>query len=118
MTETYTNHSARQSRPGARPWLLISKVIAFSIYIGGLATVLALWIASGFTSFDLTDPRRTLVLDQVGTLMVFLVVPALLLAIFLGVGLLLQHPKQFIRMRWMQVKLLSLTILIPFSHLF
>jgi len=115
---SYTNQFGRIGGRGLRPWLLLPKVIAFSIYIGGLATVLGILIVSRFTLLDIGDPHRTLVLDQVGRLMVFLVVPALLLAILFGVALLLQHPKVFLRMRWMQVKLVSLLILIPSSHFF
>lgn len=101
-----------------RPWLLIPKVIAFTLYVGGLAAVLGLWLASDFASLDLHDPRRQFVLAQVRSLMIFLVVPALLLAIALGIGLLMQFPRQLLRMRWMQVKLVSLFILVPLAHLY
>ncbi|HMB96084.1 MAG TPA: hypothetical protein VKK61_08610 [Tepidisphaeraceae bacterium] len=100
-----------------RPWLLLPKIIAFCVYVGGLATVLGFWIASDFTLLDLADPRRQLVLDQMGRVLVFLVVPALLATILFGI-LLLIHTPQLLRMRWMRVKLISLIILIPASHFF
>jgi hypothetical protein len=118
MTKSPVNRFGRKGGRGIRPWLLIPKVIAVMIYIGGLTAALGLWIGSDFSSFDLSDPRRKLVLDQVGHLMVFLVVPALLAAMGFGVALLLQHPAQFLRMRWLQVKLIGLVILIPLAHLF
>ncbi len=118
MAQTYINRFGRKPGRGIRPWLLIPKVIAVAVYVGGLAAVLGLWIASDFTSLELTDPRRALIIHQVSRLMVFLVVPALLLAILFGVALLLQHPRPFLRMRWLQVKLISLLILIPSSHFY
>ncbi len=33
-------------------------------------------------------------------------------------ALLLQHPRIFLRMRWLMVKLLSLAIVIPFAHFY
>ncbi|HEY7087424.1 MAG TPA: hypothetical protein VH518_04995 [Tepidisphaeraceae bacterium] len=112
------NIYGRKGGRGIRPWLLLPKVIAVAIYVGGLTGVLGLWLASDFTSLELNDPRRALVLDQVSRLMVFLVVPALLVAIIFGIALLLQHPKQLLRMRWLQVKLIGLAILIPSSHFY
>src|SRR5580765_4569297 len=78
------NRYGRKGGRGIRPWLLIPKIIAVIVYVGGLA--------SDFTSLDLADPRRQLVLHQVSRLMVFLVVPALLLALVMGFALLMQFP--------------------------
>jgi uncharacterized membrane protein len=118
MPDTYINRHGRKGGRGLRPWLLIPKIIAVAVYVGGLATVLGLWLASDFTSFELIDPRRDLVIRQVSRVMVCLVVPALLVALLLGVALLLQHPREFLRMRWLQIKLISLVILIPAAHLY
>lgn len=35
----------------------------------------------------------------------------------LGVALLMQHPRQFLRLRWLMVKLIALAGLIPAAHL-
>jgi uncharacterized membrane protein len=122
MTQTQTqpvvNKFGRKGGRGIRPWLLLPKVIAFCVYLGGLTTVLVLWVASDFKSLDLGDPRRKLILDQVSRLMVFLVVPALLVTIILGVSLMMQYPKQFLRTRWLRVKLISLAIIVPASHFY
>lgn len=116
--QTIINIHGRRGGRGLRPWMLIPKVVAFSVYIGGLTTVLGLWIASDFTSLGLDDPRRALVLRLVGRLMVYVVVPALLVTIGLGIALLMQFPAVMLRMRWMQLKLASLMLLVPASHFF
>lgn len=115
---TIVNKYGRNGGRGIRPWLLIPKIIGVMVYVGGLATVLGLWVASDFKSLDLHDPRRQLVLDQVSRLMVFLVVPALILALLMGFALLMQFPKMFIRTRWWQVKFLALAIVIPSAHFY
>jgi uncharacterized membrane protein len=118
MKQSYVNRFGRKGGRGIRPWLLLPKILGVIVYVGGVATVLGLWLASDFTSLELTDPRRILVLHQVSRLMVFLVVPALLMAILFGIALLLQHPGPFLRMRWLQVKIVCLLILIPSSHFY
>ncbi|HVT90832.1 MAG TPA: hypothetical protein VHD56_18405 [Tepidisphaeraceae bacterium] len=118
MTEPIVNRHGRVGGRGIRPWLLAPKIVAVIIYVGGLATVLGLWNASDFKSLSLTDPRRTLVLDQVSRLMVFLVVPALLVALISGLALLMQHPRVFLKTPWIRVKIIALLILIPASHFY
>lgn len=115
---THVNKPELSKGRSIRPWLLIPKIIGVMIYVGGVATVLGLWLASDFTSMDITDPRRQLVLHQVSRLMVFLVVPALILALLMGTALLLQQPKVFLRTRWWQIKFLALAIVIPAAHFY
>jgi uncharacterized membrane protein len=110
------NVHARRGGRGVRPWLLVPKVVAVALYVGGLAAVTFIWAGSGYNSMPLDDPRRQWVLNLVGRMMVFFVVPALLVAMLLGVFLLLQHPAVFLRMRWLRVKLLLLLLVIPFGH--
>ena len=112
------NRFGRKPGRGIRPWLLLPKVIAICIYVGGLASVLGMLIASGFASMDVSDARRELVLNVVSRLMVFLVVPALLIAMMMGIALFCQHPKEFSRMRWWRLKMLLLFVVIPTSHFF
>jgi uncharacterized membrane protein len=100
-----------------RPWLLVPKIVAFCIYVGGLSTVLGLWIVSDVGSMDIADPRRKFLLERIGTLLVFLVVPALLLTMLFGILLTIQTP-QSLKMRWLRVKLVSLLIFIPASHFY
>jgi hypothetical protein len=109
---------SRRAGRGVRAWLLIPKVIAVAIYVGGLAAVLGVWIFSDFASIPLDDPRHELVLRIVSRLMVFVVVAALLLAIALGAALFLQHPRLFLRARWFQVKAGLIAIVVPVSHFY
>ncbi|HEY1629310.1 MAG TPA: hypothetical protein VGF52_05595 [Tepidisphaeraceae bacterium] len=102
----------------SRPWLLMGKVTSVAVYFGGLATVVFLWFTNRFTSLDLSDPRRLAIVNQISTLMIFLVVPALLLAMAIGTALLLRRPGYFLRTRWLWVKFLSLAIFIPCAHFF
>jgi uncharacterized membrane protein len=118
MAKTYVNQFGRRQSRGVRPWLLLPKVLAVGVYLGGLAAALVLWVSSGFGAMDASDPRRLWVIAQVGRLIEFMVVPALLCAVGLGVALMMQHPRQFVRMRWLLVKLISLAALIPAAHFF
>jgi len=118
VAESYNNIYGRKGGRGIRPWLLIPKIFGLVTYVGGFCAVLALWISSDFTSLDLTDPRRALVLHQVSRILVYLIVPAAITTILFGVLLLLQHPKVFLGRRWMQVKLIALLIVIPSCHFY
>lgn len=113
---TYVNVFGRRPGRGIRPWLLIPKVLAVAVYLGGLAAATFIWISGGYTALPAGDPRRAWLLDLVGQLMVLLVVPALLAALTLGALLFLQYPGTFLRMRWIRTKLLTLLILIPAGH--
>ena len=110
------NVYGRRGGRGVRPWLLVPKVVAIALYVGGLAAVTFIWVGSDYNAIPPDDPRRQWVLNLVGRLMVFFVVPALLVAIVLGVLLLLQHPGVYLRMRWLRVKLLILLLVIPAGH--
>jgi uncharacterized membrane protein len=116
MGRVYVNRFGRRPGRGLRPWLLIPKLCAVSLYLGGLAAALAVWMNSRFATLERTDPRRLWTVDQVGALIRFLVVPSLLCAMVLGVALWLAHPREFSRRRWLQVKLISLALLIPAAH--
>jgi uncharacterized membrane protein len=111
-----TNMYGRRGGRGVRPWLLVPKVVAIALYVGGLAAVTFIWVGSRYNAMAPDDARRQWVLNLVGRMMVFFVVPALLIAMVLGVLLLLQHPRVYLRMRWLRVKLLLLLIVIPFGH--
>lgn len=118
MVERYPNRYGRRPGRGWRPWLLLPKVMAVALYVGGLAAAAVIWFSSGFSSMAKGDPQRLWVIETIGRLMVWLVVPSLVLTLALGVALFLQFPRQFIRMRWLVVKLVSLAVLIPGAHLF
>ena len=108
-------HTRRGGR-GVRPWLLVPKVVAVALYVGGLAAATFVWVGGDYNAIPTGDPRRAWLINLVGRMMVYLVVPALIVAILLGVLLLLQHPGVFLRMRWLRVKLLLILLVIPFGH--
>jgi uncharacterized membrane protein len=116
QAQSRANRYGRKGGRGIRPWLLVPKIIAVAFYIGGLMAVTFIWIGGDYASLGPADPRREWLLNLVGRLMVYLVVPSLLVAIVCGVLLLLQHTRVFLRMRWLRVKLLLLLILIPAGH--
>lgn len=118
MPDPLPNLHGRKPGRGIRPWILLPKVLFVAFYLGGLAATLVVWLYSNFASLPLADPRRLWTLNLVGALIEFFVVPALLGALLTGLLLLLQHPRQFLRMRWLIVKLVALALLIPSAHLY
>lgn len=112
------NLEPRRAGRGIRLWLLLPKIIFISLYVGGLATVAFIWISSDVGGLPADDARRTWALDLIGLLMVWFVVPSLVVAIILGIVLFARMPRAYLRSRWMQVKLISLVILIPTAHLY
>jgi hypothetical protein len=118
MPDAPINQFGRRGGRGWRPWALLPKVVAVGFYIGGLAASLAFWLSSGFSALAPGDPLRLWIINQFSRLMEFFVVPSLLAALVFGIILLLQHPRIFIRMRWLAVKLVILAMLIPAAHLF
>lgn len=118
MSLSVPNRFGRKPGRGIRSWLLLPKVIAACFYLGGLAAAAVVWLSSRIGQMGLDDPRRRVVINLAGDLFRFLVVPAILAAMGFGMMLFLQHPRQFIRMRWLVVKLIGLAILIPSAHFF
>jgi hypothetical protein len=118
METSYVNRFGRRQGRGIRPWLLLPKVVAVGLYLGGLGAALVVWLTGDLASLDKGDPRRVWIINEVAGLMVWLVVPSVHCAMVLGVGLLLQHARQLLRMRWLVVKLASLAVLLPAAHWF
>lgn len=118
MPGPYINQFGRKPGRGIRPWLLIPKIFGFIVYVGGFCAVLALWISSDFTSLELSDPRRAMVLHQVSSILIYLIVPAAIITLLFGILLLLQRPRIFLGRRWMQVKLIALLTVIPTCHFY
>lgn len=118
MTRLPANLHGRKSGRGVRPWLLIPKVLAVGLYFGALVTTAVVWFSGPRRSANLADPQVQAWIDQVSSLFRFLVVPALLIVMAMGVSLFLQHAAVFVRMRWWQVKMVSLFAGLPLGHLF
>ena len=115
-TPVAANVHGRRGGRGVRPWLLVPKVVAIALYVGGLAAATFVWVGGDYNAIPAGDPRRAWLINLVGRMMVYLVVPALIVAILLGVLLLLQHPGIYLRMRWLRAKLLLILLVIPFGH--
>jgi uncharacterized membrane protein len=114
----YTNIFGRKPGRGIRPWLLIPTVISVAIFIGSLTTTCVIWFTSGYEHLPVGSPERAATIKQVSMLIRALVVPALLCVILFGVLLLLQHPRQFLRLRWLVVKLTILVVITPAAHVY
>jgi hypothetical protein len=86
MSTTYTNKHGRKQTRGARPYLLLPKVLCVGAYFGGLLAML--------------------VAEEAGEIHRVIVLPALGAAMLLGAGLLAMHGGILLKMRWLSTKLL------------
>lgn len=110
------NKHGRKGGRGIRPWLLMPKVLAVGIWLGGLLCGLGVALKARATAVESNKPVASEYLEALHTIFVGVAVPALLLAIIFGITLFFQHPKQFIRLRWFQVKVVIVAIAVPVSH--
>ena len=110
-----TKPNPRKPGRGFRPYLLLPKVLAVAVYFGSIVAAAAIW----FTQPDNQNTQQQLhTLNLVANLVAYLGVPALTLAIVLGIALTLQATKIMLRQRWLQVKLLLIILAVPTLHLF
>lgn len=107
----HVNRYVRKGGRGVRPWLLIPKVLALAIFVGGYAAASVLWIAYRMGIGD----SATWAVPAVSAIFRWVIVPALISTLLFGVLLVLQHPVIFLQRRWLQVKLLFVLIL-PAIH--
>jgi uncharacterized membrane protein len=117
MTNTpqeYENiHGRRQGR-GIRPYLLIVKLFAIAVCVGTLTAVLALVFLHGRP----TDGRVwEFELSILGRAYLLLVIPSIAVTLLMGVLLWSTHAKAFLRMRWLQAKLVLVLLCLPTLHL-
>ena len=117
MTMATINTHGRVAGRGIRPWLLVPKVLAVGAYFGSLLATTVVWFA--YQDGPTTPPHQHGVLiEQVSWMFRFIVVPALLMAMVMGIMLFLQHPQVFSRLRWWRVKILTLLIGVPTAHFY
>lgn len=110
----YRNIHGRRAGRGLRPWLLIPKIIAVIMLLGGLAAA-AVLLRPGqtFTLAGLADR-----VDAVAAIFHWLVIPGSTAAILLGVALIITNePRVLLRLRWVQVKLVILVVALPALHI-
>jgi len=105
----FVNQHGRRPGRGLRPWLLLPKIIAIAVALGGTAVVCLL-----FLTLDATDHAVTMAQARtVMRVLTWLVVPAVVLAVVLGAGLVMLHGPILLRMRWLMVKLIVMIVCIP-----
>lgn len=108
MKRTFTNIHGRQFTRGARPWLLIPKILCVACYFGGLAGMLALLA----TAQDRPGATATHALR----LLNLVVTPAYIGAVVFGIVLAAQHGRLMWRMRWLQVKVIIALAVLAAPH--
>ncbi|HAI14401.1 MAG TPA: hypothetical protein DCM28_22040 [Phycisphaerales bacterium] len=120
MTSSQAQRVIRKPGRGFRPYLLIPKVLAMAVYFGAMVCAAVLWhVQIGCKPMEEIDAAT--LMQQLMTIRLLVVcvgVPALLLTIVMGLLLWLEHPKTFLRMRWVRVKLILLGLGIPGFHVF
>ncbi len=107
------NKSGRKPGRGIRPWLLIPKVLCVAIVFGGLVAALAI----SMRVHQATPRQWLVVISDLNWIFTRAIVPGLLGSIGFGIALLMQHPRELIRMRWLRLKLLLLVVGLPTLHL-
>lgn len=85
------------------------KLICVCVALGALVTGLVLWVTAPV-------PQREDLLEVEHRIFASVMVPAICGAMFFGLLLLLQHPRVFIRLRWLQIKLAVVAIFLPVVH--
>lgn len=108
----YLNKHGRRPGRGIRPWLLIPKILSVGALFGGFLGAAVLLHASD----PHTHEQWAHLIETVSTLFRRLIVPAVLCVVLLGTLLLLQHPKQFVKMRWFRLKAALLLLALPPLH--
>ena len=110
----YTNIHARQWGRGIRPWLLLPKCFFVALLLGGL---FALALLAAACTLANTAEQSQFAWVLLRTVFRYQVIPATIGAVVFGVLLLAQHRREFVRMRWMRVKLALVVIAAPSLHL-
>lgn len=104
MVEAYRNQFGRKPGRGWRPWLILPKSLAVSLFVGGLVATAVFFhgirLPENATP-ALQDLRR---LAMLRTLFLTTVVPGASACLLLGLLLTLGHGRAFIRLRWWQIK--------------
>lgn len=77
MGNGFVNRYGRRGGRGVRPWILLPKVLCVSVYLGTLASIIAILAATDFTSLAPEDPKRLWVIDLLAKLFRWLIVPPL-----------------------------------------
>ncbi len=112
----FRNIHGRRPGRGIRPWLLGPKVLCVGVYFGGLVAAAVICSLAELRAAEGVPPAD--LLYALRLLFLCVVVPALLGAMFFGTLLFFQHPRQFLRLRWWQVKMALVAVMVPTAHLY
>ena len=110
----YKNIHARQWGRGIRPWLLLPKCLFVALLLGGLFALMLLAAASTLAN---SAEQSQFAWSLIRTVFRYQVIPATIGDVLLGVLLLAQHRREFIRMHWLQVKLTLVFFAVPGLHI-
>ena len=116
QTKTYKNKNGRKQTRGMRPWFLIPKIISICAIWGGLAAFLIVILCAQPADREAvqTWPHNHLfTLNILTALLHYLIVPTVVLANIFGLLLFLDAPRIFIRLRWLQTKMLIIIFAYP-----
>jgi len=111
----YQNVHGRRWGRGARPYLLMAKIVFVAVFVGGLISLLTLVLISPLPA---TDEGRHIFADALHRAYAWLIVPSLAGAMIMGVALSASFWRAAVRMRWLQVKALLIVVCVPMLHVF
>lgn len=111
-------HGRRPGR-GLRPGLLLPKILAVGVLVGGLASSIIVCVYVDGRMARGAEPDLPLwSVELLRAIFLSLVVPATAAAILLGILLTWMHgPGLMLRQRWLQVKLAVLLVAAPAGHI-
>lgn len=118
IAPAFPNIHGRRPTRGLRPWLLVPKVIAVAAYLGGCVSLAVLCRQALHHHQARSRPLPDTTIHLIDALVRYVIDPAAILVTALGLLLLLQHPREFLRQRWLQVKLASLLLAAPAGKVF
>ncbi len=116
MSPTYVNVHGRKPHRGVRPFLLVPKVLAVAWVLGGLAAVMMLLLRQRWRGDDTTTLDTTHTLATITLIYQTVILPGAIASGLLGVLLWLQMPWVFLRLRWFQLKMALILLVLPGVH--
>jgi len=105
------NMCGLEPKCGMRRWLLLPKLVAISVLLGGLVSAAAIIHSAQPLGLE----QWVSLTEVIRRLFRIVIVPAVLVSLLLGILLLSRQPVVFLKMRWMQAKLVLLLVL-PALH--
>lgn len=111
----YRNIHGRKAGRGARPYLIVVKLLSVAAFAGGLICVLVLAL-SGPPPQDLVAWRAQA--DLIRRLFLGVIIPGVTVAMVTGLLLFASIWRVMLRMRWFMTKAILVIVCVPSLHLF